>query len=242
MRRGRRSNEIHPRPRLARHFEAWRDWWFAYVSDFDPETGGARYWRLRSDWPAYAPFPSATTAAAALEQVFVRAGELVERYGRERVATGLWYIAQPLTVKYSHALWDESSDEAAATAAIRAMYSLYRDLFAQHCVEAASAGPASAANPLNDTCYMWFDLIGLDHLDKRPLPGRRLAVAVETLGRILAIPHIACQESAIHGLGHVAQADPAMARPALDRILRGGQGVPSELRAFAEAAREGRML
>lgn len=231
--------EFHPRPRLARRFESWRDWWFGFVNQADPATGELRYWRLCGGWPPYAPFDSPMAVADTLEQLFVRSGDLIERFGCGPTAAGLWNVAQPLTARYSQALWDAQTADDAAAGAIDGMFELFSGLFARHCEEATCAGPPATDAPLNTVCYMWFDLIGLDHVELRRIPFERLRRVVQVLQRVLAIPHIACQESALHGLGHVAQYDGGLARPAIERFLKRGTYVAPELRAYAEAAREG---
>ncbi|MEZ5351956.1 MAG: hypothetical protein R2762_04915 [Bryobacteraceae bacterium] len=58
---------------------------------------------------------------------------------------------------------------------------------------------------------------------------------------ILSIAHEACQESALHGLGHWHHHHPAAVEAAVDEYLNGqnGASAPPELRDYARAARCG---
>jgi hypothetical protein len=62
---------------------------------------------------------------------------------------------------------------------------------------------------------------------------------LDVLEDTLAIPHAACQEGAIHGLGHRIGRHPARAPAILDRWLRTGPARDVRLRSYAEAAKTG---
>lgn len=62
---------------------------------------------------------------------------------------------------------------------------------------------------------------------------------IEAMGRILAIPHPASQESALHGLGHWGEHAPARAEALIDAYLAGNHAARPELINYARAARSG---
>jgi hypothetical protein len=55
----------------------------------------------------------------------------------------------------------------------------------------------------------------------------------------LRLPNPACQESALHGLGHWAHAYPAFAAATIDAYLAANPTLRPELARYAEAARSG---
>jgi hypothetical protein len=57
--------------------------------------------------------------------------------------------------------------------------------------------------------------------------------------RTLAVPHVACQESALHGLGHWRDAYRQRVEAIVDAFLRGAKGAPAELLHYARQARAG---
>jgi hypothetical protein len=61
------------------------------------------------------------------------------------------------------------------------------------------------------------------------------------LRRLLAIPHDACRESALHGLGHWAIYYPQVAQM-IDEFLRNTPHLRPELVTYAERARTGCIL
>jgi hypothetical protein len=58
----------------------------------------------------------------------------------------------------------------------------------------------------------------------------------------LAISHLACQESALHGLGHWKRAHPERVQAIIDAFLAKERGLPDVLRHYAKQARAGHVL
>ena len=100
---------------------------------------------------------------------------------------------------------------------------------------------AEEGNPLNSACYMWFDML-LERFSPRELGRAQLETELFlTLRRILAIPHDACRESALHGIGHWVGIYPRLAEM-VDEFLLGAPGLRPELIAYAQRARVGAIL
>jgi hypothetical protein len=59
---------------------------------------------------------------------------------------------------------------------------------------------------------------------------------------MLALPHDACRESALHGLGHWHHAYPDQTADIIDEFLARNEGIRDELRRYAMAARCGCVL
>ena len=53
--------------------------------------------------------------------------------------------------------------------------------------------------PLNSTCYMWWEAFPVGGETRREDLDE---ACLEIMAQTLAIPHCACQESALHGLSH----------------------------------------
>lgn len=69
------------------------------------------------------------------------------------------------------------------------------------------------------------------------MPGTEV---VEVMRSILAIDHVACQESALHGLGHGHHREQAAAvERIVDEFLEREGNLRPELRKYAQAARIG---
>lgn len=115
---------------------------------------------------------------------------------------------------------------------------LWSQLFAARCPPALGH-LSEDGGPLGMVCYMfWDNFFGIEVAD--PAERHALDAAfIEAMGRILAIPHPACQESALHGLGHWGGRAPARSAALIDAYLEGRRAARPELVTYARAARGG---
>src|SRR5262249_33104418 len=94
-------------------------------------------------------------------------------------------------------------------------------------------------NPLNSPCYMWWDITpvpsGATDADQGPLTDACLSV----MERTLALDSIACQENALHGLGHWHSHFPERVESIIDAFLTSDPNIRPELRKYALSARGG---
>jgi len=125
---------------------------------------------------------------------------------------------------------------------IQTFVTLFRDLFQTRCTSTLShlerpGADVPPSSQLNSACYMWWDF-DCWVASRTPLAANPLDEAfLDSMQSILAIPHLACQESALHGLGHWHWAHPEAVEAAVDRYLAGSS--PEPLRRYALAARCG---
>jgi hypothetical protein len=88
---------------------------------------------------------------------------------------------------------------------------------------------------------MWWDMLNIygcpDDPDRAEFDSEVLVV----MQRLLAIPHDACRESALHGLGHRRMYYPQVTQ-FIDEFLRRTPDLRPELLDYAERARVGRVL
>jgi len=116
---------------------------------------------------------------------------------------------------------------------------VYSQIFAARCAPRLGHLSEETAQPLNMLCYMWWDAIVFDTTGDARLDREFFDALIEAMGRMLAIPHPACQEGALHGLGHWGEHDPARAEALIDAYLAGNRAARPELVNYARAARGG---
>ena len=92
-------------------------------------------------------------------------------------------------------------------------------------------GRLGGGTELSGACYMFFDLLGLESYIEDDL-------ALALYERLLALPALAVQESALHGLGHFARDS---FHPRVAAIIDAAR-LDDRLRSYAEAARSGSVL
>jgi hypothetical protein len=169
---------------------------------------------------------------AYVTEAFENARIVFEPYTNAQVNYGLWYLVGASGVL--HPLADDAVPWAERDRCIESFKAVYDGLFAQRCTQALSHRDEAPDNALNSICYMWWDifpmwgsLMGQPKLDDRFL---------DVMAHALTIPHDACRESALHGLGHMPTHEDAI-HAIIDRFLADNPGIRPELRAYAESAR-----
>lgn len=129
---------------------------------------------------------------------------------------------------------------------IKDMYVVFEQLFAPRCsaklCENQTKEQFNSLNPLNSVCFMWWDIIPL--YGKSGQPEREVLdpYCIEVMERTLRLNSIACQEAALHGLGHWAYAYPEKVQPIIDAYLAREKNLPPDLREYALDARRGMVL
>jgi hypothetical protein len=188
-------------------FEQWVDWVFT-----GPEPEFEQLWDDTRDRVADWQLEYATT-------LFSAPSFLLESYTEQALRNGFWSLPNAWDLR--DLIWDQGLDWDRREACLRAMYFLFRDLFAR--------------NPLEDTCFMWWDL--LRYFGQGP-DLRVIETQLSVLGQILSLSDKECQRAALHGLGHITHDGKAdliaefLSRP----------GVNEELRTYAGHALAGDVL
>lgn len=89
---------------------------------------------------------------------------------------------------------------------------------------------------------MLWDVTPLSYWEGDPEKKSFYSAVVKLLKRTLQIPHLACIESALHGLGHLHRHAPQEVEEAIDSWLLRTKNVRQELTQYAQAARVGYVL
>ncbi len=136
-----------------------------------------------------------------ITKTFENAGQDLLKFPVELAALGLKYITGEGS-GLLYCIYDDDISLQYRLSAIRNMIPLYRDFFAQRCDNTMSD---DTQNPLNGYCYMLWDAgcLYLGGFKEKDKDAKEMVDAVlYVLTEALKIPHLACQESALHGLGH----------------------------------------
>lgn len=169
-------------------------------------------------------------------RAFENARQVFAPFSDDEIRDGLWSFASEWGL---HGLADMSIDYDLRLRCVQSIYTLYTDLFMVRCEPYLSAMRQDEPNRLNTLCYMWWDIFpfyGNLSGDERK-PNEFLPL----LERILSLDHIACQESALHGLGHMSANRTEIERM-IDAYLKRNTHISESLRNYALSARGGCVL
>lgn len=213
--------------------------WLSYVFDRPvAEPGQEWYWDAAANgWDE-----PAAEALQFMTRAFEGAATLLEPYSDAQLNQGLWYLADNACSSHMFALFDPSLPWADRRRGLRSLQGLYEQCFARRCTPHLGHLDEPGAGPLNPVCYMWWDILPI-----APQPGdpARAGLDREILGVMeatLGLDSIACQESALHGLGHWQSSYPRRVTEIVETFLQRRGNLRPGLRAYALNARRGCVL
>jgi hypothetical protein len=160
-------------------------------------------------------------------------------YSDAQLNQGFWYLVDASCSNYIFSLIEAEVSWPKRQKAVRAIVTLFERLFAQRCSDHLSHIDKEGATSLNSVCYAWWDIFPKSGQPENPASAEIDAELLAVMKRILALDSVACQESALHGLGHWQMHYPVFVREAIDDFLDRKNNLRSELRRYAQHARQG---
>jgi hypothetical protein len=243
--------------------------WLGYVFDRSVPEDSSAAWYWHVDNAARDSSADPAMIVAYLYKLFEGATALLQPYSDGQVAQGLRYLINNSLSNYMFPLMNPDVAWSDRQRAIRAMYVVFKGIFDPKCSPHLSHTLAESdpvGNPLNEVCYMWWDVCPLQGhpgptaeedfilaTEELVDPGPRVdphaaELEVEILSaleRTLALDNVACQEAALHGLGHRQYKHAARVESVIDGYIQ--RHLPTwpadeqgqSLRGYALAARHG---
>ena len=195
----------------------------------------AWYFEPDADW--WDPKPE--QAVGYLTRLFENPEPLADEFADSQIGQGLYYLVSESAGSYCRFLNDGTVPIEARAACIGAMERVFARLFQPRCAPILSHLSEPGGNELNRICYMWWDIAAVAAMSKpnRPDPIHEACLAV--MRDTLKLPNPACQESALHGLGHWAHAYPEFTAETINAYLAANPTLRPELVRYAKAARSG---
>lgn len=208
--------------------------WVAHL--FDHPTSGPQ-WYADPEAPYWVG--PADVGVAHTTRLFEEPVRWLADYSDAQVNQGLWYLISNGGSDCMTALYDAAVPLADRVGCVRAFGTVFRSLFAARCTPHLSHRDEPGRGDLNAVCYMWWELLPLLGAPEDPTRAALDRAALEVMTAELALPSVACQESALHGLGHWQRGYPREVEAAVDRFLQENAGALAELLAYARSARAG---
>lgn len=224
------------------------DDWLSWVFDHPVAQPDEPAWYFDPNSAAWDPESAPERTLEHLARLFSEAGMLRERFSPAQIAQGLWFLCDPSCSSHFFSLTNPSLAWLRRKSALDAIVHLFRDLFAQECAprlshmqEQLDTDDSTATSDLNLICYMFWDVAPLHPQGTTEQPDPADLVCLDVMEQTLALSHPACQEAALHGLGHWSGAYPEKVSEIIDRYLSLGQ-IASVLTIYASQARDGQVL
>lgn len=209
--------------------------WITHVFDH-PVTDPAWYWSL--DAPEWNDSPE--HIASLIADTFEQSGELLSRFSDAQLNQAFWFLAGCGSNFMFH-LVNQGVPLATRLRALRSFIPLFEQVMIPRCSPHLSHLDEQPANPLNSACYMWWDILPIHGKPEEPDRTEFDAEVLGVLPRLVSIPHDACRESALHGIGHWQLYYPSVAS-VVDEFLVCTPRLRPELISYAQRAKVGNVL
>ena len=196
-------------------------------------------WYFDLDAPYWDGDPE--TAVRYITQLFEDPGAYLEHFNDAQLNQGLWFLINGSCSDYIHAVHDESVPLESRLRCVQGIYSIFEKLFAVRCSPHLSYIDEPGASPLNSGCYMWWDIFPTWGEPGNPFRKKLDEMFLKVMEQTLPLSSIACQESALHGLGHWQLTYPTETARIVDAFLSSTPNLHEDLSDYAKAAREGRV-
>ena len=191
--------------------------WLTYVFDHPVDASRPEwYWDDNADWWD----GSHIDTIRFLTRAFENSAEAFKPYSDAQLNQGLWFIGSNACSNHMFAFLDPGVPWADRQRCVRSIHTLFEDCFAKRCTPHLSHLDEPGANPLNMVCYMWWDIIPIA---PQPNDPEQINLEEEILGVMestLQLDSIACQEGALHGLGHWQPYYPQQVTEIIDTFLQ----------------------
>jgi hypothetical protein len=197
-------------------------------------------WYFDPDHDWWDPLP--TEAVSHLTRLFEDPDPPLQGFANSQIAQGLTYLVD--TSASGDYGWLCSTEVAVKdrVRCVKSVATLFTKLFEPRCSTSLSHLNEADAGTLNYVCYMWWDAFpSLARADDPHRPTIHKS-ALHTMDRILNLNSIACQESALHGLGHWQRHYNEMVTQIIDRFCETHSKTDPRLLAYAQSARSGCVL
>lgn len=198
--------------------------------------GNPWYFDADCDW--WEPEPR--TGVAFLTRLFADGPQALQWFSDAQIAQGLDGLVNTAAVGDQPWMRDPVTPAEERAAAWDSVARFFADLLAPRCSPTLGHLSEDGA-PLNMRAYMWWDAFpGFTNPDdaQRELVDRAELACLEA---VLALDSVACQEAALHGLGHWVPREPRC-EAIIDAFCGGGRAARPELLTYARAARSGCIL
>lgn len=195
--------------------------------------GNPWYFDTDGDWW----WPEPRTGIAYMTRLFSNGPQVLQWFSDAQIAQGLTGLINTMAVGDQPWMRDPITPAEERADVWPAISRFFAEVLSPRC--SPTLGHLSEeGGPLNIVTYMWWESFpGVANPDD---PQREMVdeAELDCLQSVLAIDSVACQEAALHGLGHWIRRGPRC-EAIIDAYLTEGRAARFELIAYARAARGG---
>ena len=175
-----------------------------------------------------------------LEKLFVNPKADLQPFSNDQIGLGLNYIFSNACGNMAEDFKDFDIAFERKLKSIFNIYNLFEQLFEQRADNILSVNSKLPLSKLNYVCYMFWDITPLYFAGKIPKDNaaKYYKAIANVMERCLYLQNLACIESGLHGLGHLALQHPLIVEPIIETFLQ-TQNLNPALIEYAQNAKTG---
>lgn len=180
---------------------------------------------------------SPAVIVAYITRAFENAKRVFTPISNAQLNQGLYYLVSHAS-EIMFALLDNRVLWSDRQRCILSFFTLFEQVFAVRCSARLAHLDEPDGNPLNEVCYMWWDIFPFWGQLVRPARPEIDELFLDVMTRTLDLASDACRESALHGLGHLPSHRDKV-EDVIDKFILRYPNLRPELKAYAINARDG---
>ena len=175
-----------------------------------------------------------------LEKLFVNPKADLQAFSNDQIGLGFNYIFSNACSNMAEDFRDFDIAFERKLKSIFNIYNLFEQVFEERAENILSANSQSPLSKLNYVCYMFWDITPLSFAGKVPkdIADKYYKAIANVMERCLYLQNLACIESGLHGLGHLAHQYPEIVEPIIETFLQ-TQNLNPVLIDYAQHAKTG---
>ncbi|STQ89274.1 hypothetical protein [Iodobacter fluviatilis] len=209
--------------------------WINYIFSFSASS----FWSLDAE-SEISTFDATDTELVDLTTYMLEnCGREFASYSNEKINSALDFVFNNSYSDIAFNLISDSVPLESRMRLIKSIYCLYCDCFDARCAEVLGHLSETTDNPLNQVCYMLWDVTPIAYLGDRKNKEQLYDAMIDVLEECLSLANPACVESALHGLGHLYGVSKDRIESLIASKLKSKVFIPPSLESYAELAMKG---
>lgn len=190
-------------------------------------------WYWNSNWVS----PPYSILVIFIKELYENAEIILKPYSDQQIEQGMQFMLFPGVSECHRALCIPSVSLLLRTEAVLSIAKLFDAIYCKKCSNVSTFSGVGDLNPLNNSCFMWWDtspLIGSSDIEI-------IEACLKVMESCLYMSNIVCQESALHGLGHLVNESiwESRCKKIIEKFLKSSNKNVEKLESYARSAYQG---
>lgn len=210
--------------------------WIEAIFDHPVPTGSGEAWYWDIDM--YVEELTSSTGVEYFTRLFLEGHTCLRRFTNDQIGQALWYLNDPSCSDHARCVLNLDVNESVRNRCLESIPVFFEKVLAARGENKMDSYVTDDDEVvlINQAFFMWWDVSPICPGNLLP---KQIEICFDSMQRILSIDHIACQKSALHGLGHWHDDNPERVEEIIDAFIANNPEMNPDLLTYARQARTG---